>query len=146
MAFLQSVLYNKCSFFFYLPTWLSCAMLLQPRPKVISPNYYKHFFHALVHKMSVLHFTLFWPKKRCSFFDFFFMLINIFLCECCNVHSLSKCLAWVACLWSKMLMFHREWGRESYSISFSIFASYDMKCLWFKFGYNIFTGFKMARP
>ena len=115
-------------------------------PKLYLPITINTFFMLWYTKWVFCTLPYFDPKKRCSFLIFFFMLINIFLCECCNVHSLSKCLAWVACLWSKMLMFQREWGRESYSISFSIFASYDMKCLWFKFGYNIFTGFKMARP
>ena len=36
-----------------------------------------------------------------------------------------------------------EWGREG---CFFIFDCYDMKSLWGKFGYDIFTGFKMVIP
>ena len=36
-----------------------------------------------------------------------------------------------------------EGGREAASTSISIFDSYDMKTLWFEFGHDIFTGFKM---
>ena len=39
----------------------------------------------------------------------------------------------------------REWGRVATPTSFSIFDSHDMKSLWFKFGHDIFTGFKMPR-
>ena len=34
--------------------------------------------------------------------------------------------------------------RQATPTSFSIFDSYDMKSLWFKFGHDIFTGFKIA--
>ena len=37
-----------------------------------------------------------------------------------------------------------EGGRVATLNSFSIFDSYDMKSLWFEFGYDIFTGFKKA--
>ena len=38
-----------------------------------------------------------------------------------------------------------EGGRVATPTSFSIFDSYDMKSLWFKFGHDIFTAFKVAR-
>ena len=38
-----------------------------------------------------------------------------------------------------------EGGRVATPTSFSIFDFYDMESLWFKFGYDIFTGFKMPR-
>ena len=75
-------------------------------PKLYLPITINTFFMLWYTKWVFCTLPYFDPKKRCSFFDFFFMLINIFLCKCCNVHSLSKCLAWVACLWSKMPMFH----------------------------------------
>ena len=37
------------------------------------------------------------------------------------------------------------WGATPTPTSISILDSYDMKTLWFKFGYDIFTGFKMPR-
>ena len=36
-------------------------------------------------------------------------------------------------------------GRVATPTSFSISASYDMKSLWFKFGHDIFTGFKVLK-
>ena len=36
-----------------------------------------------------------------------------------------------------------EGGRVATPTSISIFDSYDMKSLWFRFGYDIFNGFKM---
>ena len=48
------------------------------------------------------------------------------------IHWGSKCLPWVACLWSKMSMFQRvgnEGGRVATSTSISIFNSYDVKSL-----------------
>jgi hypothetical protein len=36
-------------------------------------------------------------------------------------------------------------GRVATPTSISIFDSYDIKSLWFKFGHDIFTGFKMPR-
>jgi hypothetical protein len=43
-----------------------------------------------------------------SVFIFIFIFIFfIFLYVLYNVHLLSKCLAWSACLWSKMPMFQR---------------------------------------
>jgi hypothetical protein len=47
-----------------------------------------------------------------------------------------------------MAIFRRagfEGGRVNTPTSFSIFDSYDMKSLGFKFGHDIFAGFKMAR-
>ena len=38
-----------------------------------------------------------------------------------------------------------EGGSVATPISFSIFDFFDMKSLWFKFGYDIFAGFKMPR-
>ena len=38
-----------------------------------------------------------------------------------------------------------EKGRVATPISISIFDSYHMKSLWFKFGHDIFTGFKIPR-
>ena len=38
-----------------------------------------------------------------------------------------------------------EEGRVATPTSFSIFNSYDMKSLRFKFGHDILTGFKVAR-
>ena len=46
----------------------------------------------------------------------------------------------VRCLCSK----GQEWGRVTTPTNISTFDSYDMKCLWFKFGHDIFTGYKMA--
>ena len=37
----------------------------------------------------------------------------------------------------------KEGGRVATPTSFSIFDSYDMKSVWFKFGHDIFTGFKI---
>ena len=37
-----------------------------------------------------------------------------------------------------------EGGRVATPTSFLLFDSYDMKSLWGEFGYEIFTGFKMA--
>ena len=50
-----------------------------------------------------------------------------------------------ACFTPKIAIFRRrEWGRDGcHSTSFSIFDFYDMKGLWFKFGHDIFAGFKM---
>ena len=49
----------------------------------------------------------------------------------------------------KMAIFQRAGMREGERVatptSFSIFDFYDMKSLWFKFGHDIFAGFKMAR-
>ena len=39
-----------------------------------------------------------------------------------------------------------EGGRVATSTRFLIFDSYDIKSLWGKFGYDNFTGFKMASP
>ena len=40
----------------------------------------------------------------------------------------------------------QEWGREGVTLtSISVFDSYNMKTLWFKFGHDIFSGFKMPR-
>ena len=39
-----------------------------------------------------------------------------------------------------------ERGRIATPISFLIFDFYDLKSLWGEFGYDIFTGFKMASP
>ena len=36
-------------------------------------------------------------------------------------------------------------GREATPTSISIIDSYDMETLWFKFGHDIFTGFKLPR-
>ena len=41
---------------------------------------------------------------------------------------------------------NEEGGWVAVPTSFSIFDSYDMKCLLYKFGYIIITGFKMASP
>ena len=38
-----------------------------------------------------------------------------------------------------------ERGRVATPTSFSKFISYDIKSPWFKFGYDIFTGFKRPR-
>ena len=66
-----------------------------------------------------------------------------------SIHSGSKCLARMGYLWSKIPMFQRAWLREGGKVAtptgFSIFDSCDMKSLWFKFGHDIFAGFKMAR-
>ena len=48
--------------------------------------------------------------------------------------------------WNYVPEGRNEWGRVAIPTSFSMFDSYDMKCLWFKFGYNIFTGLKMVGP
>ena len=37
-----------------------------------------------------------------------------------------------------------EEGRFATPTSFSMFDSYDMKSLWFKFGHDIFTDYKIA--
>ena len=52
-------------------------MLLQPRPKVMYSKYDKHLSYALAHKMSAVHFSLFWIKKGVFLKKkLFFMLIN----------------------------------------------------------------------
>jgi hypothetical protein len=40
----------------------------------------------------------------------------------------------------------REGGRVATPTSFTMFDSYDMKSLQFRFGHGIFTGLKIARP
>ena len=64
------------------------------------------------------------------------------------IHSPSKCLVQVACLWSKMPMFQRSVMREGgllLPLSFFIWFLWHI-FLWGKFVYDIFTGFKMASP
>ena len=128
---------TDAAFFFFLPTWLSCAMLLQPRPKVMYSKYDKHLSYALALNMSFVHFTLFWPKKGVLFLKTFFHVnqrffsANATMYTCCQNVWHGWPVFEVKCLCSR----GQEWGREScHSISFSIFDSYDMKCLWFKFG------------
>jgi hypothetical protein len=66
-----------------------------------------------------------------------------------NLYTQNRniCPGWpvyeVKCLCSR----GREWERElcSTPTSNSIFDSYDMETLWFKFGHGIFNGFKMSR-
>ena len=71
-----------------------------------------------------------------------------------NNHPLCFiCLRTLACLLSKMPIFQwvgmkeggNEGGREATPTSISVFDSYDMKTLWFKFDHDIFSGFKMPR-
>ena len=60
-----------------------------------------------------------------------------------GIQSPSKCLVWAVCLWSKG---RNKEGRIATLTGFLIFDSYDMKSLWGKFAYDIFTGFKTASP
>ena len=61
------------------------------------------------------------------------------------IHSCSKCLPRMACLWIKMPMFGNEGARVTTPTSISMFDSNDMKSLWFKFSLDIFTGFKKLK-
>ena len=64
-----------------------------------------------------------------------------------NTHRL-KMFA-LGCLFMKQNAYvpenRNQWGRVATPTRFSIFNSYDMKSLWFRFSHDIFTGFKLAR-
>ena len=60
------------------------------------------------------------------------------------IHSGLKCLSSGPVYEVKYLCSRGwEWGRGATPTSISIFDFYDMKTLWFEFGNNNFTGFKL---
>ena len=73
--------------------------------------------------------------------------------ECMNLNSFfapftlcCKCIGSLASLYCKMAMFQRMGMKEgggATPTSISIFDFFDTKTLWFEFGHDIFTGFKL---
>ena len=87
-------------------------------------------------------------KKRNVYLSLLCSFINCWNCFTTNtlrtkMFGMGGLFYEVKCLCSRGC----DWEREGATpASFSIFDSCDMKSVWFKFGYDIFTCFKMASP